>query len=138
MFKRYRSFLLIGLMIFLLFVVPVVSASSSFLQDSPPSIEDVLNRLPPVSIGGIGLFGLVVAIVQLARRRFRFPTQYALPLAIALVVVSYGALIAVAVNPTLEAGVVSFLQILGVLLSVAGGPKLIYGGAKSAGFPGFK
>lgn len=131
-----RAIFVLALIFTLLFIVPLVSASASFAQEPTP-IEDVLAKLPPVSIGGIGLFGMVVALVQLARGK-GLPVQFALPLAFVLVLVSYGLLFVVAAVPSTQTIIVSILQIIGTLISLAGGPKLVYKGLKSAGVSGFK
>lgn len=134
--KRMRAVFILTLLFTLFFVVPLVSASASFAQE-PTLIENVLAKLPPVSIGGIGLFGMVVSIVQ-AARGFGLPKPAALPVAVFLVLVSYGLLIAIAVNPGTQSFIVGLLQIVGTLLSFVGGPKLVYKGLKSAGVSGFK
>lgn len=133
--SHVRVILIVVSLIALLFFVPLVSASALFAQEPTP-IEDMLAKLPPVSIGGIGLFGIIVSVVQAARKR-SLPVEYALPLAFVLVLVSYGLLAFVAISPDAKSFIVSGLQIVGTLLTFMGGPKLIYKGMKSAGVSGF-
>lgn len=131
-----RAVFLLTLIFTMLFVVPLVSASASFAQEPTP-IEDVLAKLPPVSIGGIGLFGMIVSIVQAARSKLGMSVDYALLLAFVLVLVSYGLLAFVAITPAAKSFIVGGLKIVGTLLSFVGGPKLIYKGLRSAGVSGF-
>src|SRR3990167_7662705 len=108
-------------------------------QEPDPVIDgitEVLDRLPPISIGGIALFGMVVSLVQLARNKLGLASQYALPLAVVLVLASYGVLVLLAVNPALQDAVIGILQLLGLLIGLIGGPKVTYHAFKGR-LPGF-
>jgi hypothetical protein len=132
--NRTLTFAVLLLILALFVVVPIVSASGLYQEADP--IADLLAKLPPVSIGGIGLFSLVIGLVQVSKK-IGLPSNYALPLAIVLVLLSYAALIAINVNPELERVIIGVLEILGTLISVIGGPKVLYHGYKLANVPGF-
>ena len=132
--SRFVLFVIL-LVLFALFV-PSVSAAPLF-QEVPDHVAGLIDKLPPVSIGGIGLLGLVVGIVQLARKWF-LPINFALPLAVVLVLASYGALIAVNLAPGIQDTVIRILELIGFVIGLLGGPKLLYHGAKAAGLPLFK